>query len=984
MYTLIDGVDFYDKDEVDTIVKSLTNGTLPDDIGKDLDNKITAEEAARTQADTDLGVRIDTESAERAQADADLGNRITAEEATRAQADTALNDKIVEEASIRSKSDLLLVEQIAAIEQLFTTLIGPNGFIDTDNDTVKVNDSGKSIRQIAHEEFYRQLITDADNIKQQLDTLKELADYLQNNPTVLTDMYAKLGITWSLDNPTDFGTFDFSKVLTADNVDDAVLELYNTFTNMIGDLTQLTTTFKDNIVGAVNEVDNNVKTKKYVDVYSINFKLDSLAQPIVLKDGINYFLLASTASYSDVYDVLSRDTKAAVAICDIDFDNKLYAHVDSITETCITFCGTSCITTVPDDGGPAYNTYRDITINWHNDGTAEMLLSRNYLNTRIDDEAAARTQATTDLGDRITAEETTRAQADSDLGDRITAEETARAQAVTDLGDRITDEETARAQADNALDQNIDELDAKIGDLTTLNTVEKGTVVDAINSEFEWRRKNDEAMEKRLTNTINAEVAARTQADTDLGARIDAEVGDLSTLTTTEKGSVVDAINEVKTLAEAGGGGTDGTLYITANVDHEKLAAQKYTEVITGLSHTYDEIMAEVAKDTPIVLKVNSDANATYYTLIANGKISGFDNDPLIFAITTGIESEINKLHYINIYISKDAAGTTTTLYMPGEVGGAGNTDTADSDVVVLSSNEDIISWFKGTNAKVTETSHIRIAPGSYNIEFTATGAYDMPMLATQGACKGAHVDGTGAKIHITLVIPGHDYQIKDSTAHPDIIFFDRPERNKAYWQGLHLSVLVKLEPYTGVTAAGNLTNPVWLFGIFNVSGHGLKIHYAAYNTDSMCIKPCGGVCKRNENGVYTASDICWWTDTEPYGNPHNAITTDMLGDCTLINCNLLGAFTRGDGAGILDNNELRMCAVINCSIYQATLAPQAIFGDVVPQSFDGVSFDDFLTTLYSTERRMSWYPYVYGHAPTGNDIHSLTAAISGANKYTN
>ena len=543
MYTLIDGVDFYDKNEVDDMVKALTGGVLPDDIGKDLDTRLAAEEAARIQADTDLAL-----------AGANLENRITTEEATRAQVDSALNDKIVKESSTRSNSDLMLANQIAAVEQLFTTLIGPNGFIDTDNDTVKVNDSGKSIRQIAHEEFYRQLITDADDIKQQLDTLKELADYLQDNPTVLADMYAKLGISWSLDNPTDFGSFDFSRVLTADNVDDAVLELYNTFTNMIGDLTQLTTTFKDNVVGAINEVDNNVKTKKYVDVYSINFKLDSLANPIVLKDGINHFMLAPTMAYDDVYNVLSKDTKAAVAICDIDVDNKLYAHVDSITETCITFCGTNCITTVPDDGSPVFNTYRDITINWHNDGTAEMLLSRNYLNSRIDTEEAARIQADSDLGDRITAEEVARTQADSDLGDRITAEE------------------AARIQADSDLENKADELDAKIGDLTTLNTVEKGTVVGAINSEFEWRRKNDEAMEERLTDLITAEIAAVERTCSDLDATIKNEsrvrvnkdndittsIGDMTTLDTTNKITLVGAINEVKTLAEAGGGGGGG------------------------------------------------------------------------------------------------------------------------------------------------------------------------------------------------------------------------------------------------------------------------------------------------------------------------------------------------------------------------------------------------------------------------------------------
>ena len=242
MYTLVDGVEFYDKDEIDTIVESITGGTMPDEekIRTELTAKINEEATVRTAADEALDMRIDEERKKRMDSDALFSKLIAGEVESRINVDTAF------------------ANQLAAIEQLHTTLISPNGFIDSDGDAVNVNDSGKSIRQIAHEEFYRQLITDADDVKTQLDTLKELADYLQHNPSIITDMYNKLGITWSVDNPTDFGAFDFSTVLTATNVDDAVLELYATFTDKIGDLTQLTTTFKNNIVGAVNELDADI------------------------------------------------------------------------------------------------------------------------------------------------------------------------------------------------------------------------------------------------------------------------------------------------------------------------------------------------------------------------------------------------------------------------------------------------------------------------------------------------------------------------------------------------------------------------------------------------------------------------------------------------------------------------------------------------------------------------------------------------------
>ena len=198
------------------------------------------------------------ETTARSEAITAVEQKVTEETSARTQADTALGTRIDEEVEARTNADTNFTQQIEAIERLHATLIGPGDFVDTDGDTVTVNDSNKSIRQIAHEEFYRQLITDADNVKTQLDTLKELADYLQTNPSVIADMYNKLGITWSVDNLTDFGTFDFSGVLSATNVDDAVLELYNMFTGKIGTLSALTTAAKDNIVAAINELDADI------------------------------------------------------------------------------------------------------------------------------------------------------------------------------------------------------------------------------------------------------------------------------------------------------------------------------------------------------------------------------------------------------------------------------------------------------------------------------------------------------------------------------------------------------------------------------------------------------------------------------------------------------------------------------------------------------------------------------------------------------
>lgn len=234
----------------------VVDSTVSEDSNKPVSSAAVYQKATEiTEAYTQA---IANETTARSEAITAVEQKVTEETSARTQADTALGTRIDEEVEARTNADTNFTQQIEAIERLHATLIGPGDFVDTDGDTVTVNDSNKSIRQIAHEEFYRQLITDAANVQSQIDTLKELADYLQTNPSVIADMYNKLGVTWSVDNLTDFGTFDFSRVLSATNVDDAILELYNTFTGKIGELTSLATSAKDNIVVAVNELKTKI------------------------------------------------------------------------------------------------------------------------------------------------------------------------------------------------------------------------------------------------------------------------------------------------------------------------------------------------------------------------------------------------------------------------------------------------------------------------------------------------------------------------------------------------------------------------------------------------------------------------------------------------------------------------------------------------------------------------------------------------------
>ena len=108
------------------------------------------------------------------------------------------------------------------------------------------------------------------------------------------------------------------------------------------------------------------------------------------------------------------------------------------------------------------------------------------LTTLINNEATARTNADTDLHNEIITESVERDNADDALRDDIEAETSARIEA-------INTEVTARTNADTTLQNNINAeatartnadntLNSKIGNLSNLNTSNKSSIVSAINS----------------------------------------------------------------------------------------------------------------------------------------------------------------------------------------------------------------------------------------------------------------------------------------------------------------------------------------------------------------------------------------------------------------------------------------------------------------------------------------------------------------------
>ena len=149
---------------------------------------------------------------------------------------------------------------------------------------------------------------------------------------------------------------------------------------------------------------------------------------------------------------------------------------------------------------------------------------------------------------------------------------------IGDLNDLNTVDKTSVVNAINEVLSDVNAVDTKIGNLANLTTTDKDSVVDAINE---------------LVTTIAGAVLT-----------INTTIGDLSQLTTSDKSSVVNAINEVAAALQAnayvtpemfgavGDGSTDDTAAFQAAFDTHKLILLQSgtTYAVSNLTVDYGRI----------------------------------------------------------------------------------------------------------------------------------------------------------------------------------------------------------------------------------------------------------------------------------------------------------------------------------------------------------------------------------------------------------
>ena len=174
---------------------------------------IAAEAATARAAEADLNTAINTEAGRAAKAEENLqkaidaiageggtleqavadakayaDTKVSGEESRATQAEADLAQAIADEATTaraaeKANADAIAAEQLRAEDAekaLQDAIDAHETFVDAKLTTLIGEDTNKSVRTIANEELVAQLI--GDNAKENLDTLKEIADWIQAHP----------------------------------------------------------------------------------------------------------------------------------------------------------------------------------------------------------------------------------------------------------------------------------------------------------------------------------------------------------------------------------------------------------------------------------------------------------------------------------------------------------------------------------------------------------------------------------------------------------------------------------------------------------------------------------------------------------------------------------------------------------------------------------------------------------------------------------
>ena len=399
------------KDEVNALTKSISD-----------------EANVRISGDAALQVNIDKEVTDRKNADTLINNALAQEVSDRTTAIQGLESKKVDKVdgkvlSSNDFTDLLLVKL--------------NGIQEKANYITKVsellNDSEfQTAEQV--EAAIQKIIGSAPEV---LDTLKEIADALGNDPNFATTMTQKLTeLTAKIETETQ------NRVSGDAALDTKLTTLDTKLTKIVEDLRTYVTETRTELLARANNQDA-----------LINQNSANIQRNLELIQGIQNNI---SGSYLEIKALLETEIAARKA--------EITRVEGLITDT------NQALTTETEERKAADKVLQDnLDAEEAARGAADTALG-----VRIDTETSERKAADTNLDNKINKEIQDRTNADTALQTKLDKEISDRTTADTELGTRIDNEEDAREVADNTLQDNIDaeETERKAADNTLQDNID--------------------------------------------------------------------------------------------------------------------------------------------------------------------------------------------------------------------------------------------------------------------------------------------------------------------------------------------------------------------------------------------------------------------------------------------------------------------------------------------------------------------------------
>jgi hypothetical protein len=475
---------------------------------QELESKINAEAAARTAQDEVLHQQIVKEVSDRQNADNGLQQNITQEAQNRQNADTVLQNNIDNEKETRIAQDEILDHKIEDLK----TQAGTNKTellekLEQEKQERIAADNGLDDRKVDKREGYSLTKNDfTDILKAKLDGIEEHANYITKVSQLIND--AGYQTEADLQAAIEKIIGEAPEVLdTLKEIADALGNDPNFATTITKKLAAITEQLNQEITNRTEadaqvqaNVDKEVSDRKEADT-ALEAKLKEYVDNEVDKitgntDGIQASL------NKEIQDRKDADTALQAAITKEETDRKA---ADTALDTRVTANATK-IQELALSIQDAVNTVKN-----------ELQAKIDTLQTEVNANKANIQRNTDRLNDQITKE----AEDYAELKSMVNAEAEARANADTNLKSQVdkviidlNTEISKREAGDTVLQQNIDK---EISDRTSADTLLDNKFTDLINTESTARANEDEKINAR----IDQEIKDRKAGDDALSTRID-------------------------------------------------------------------------------------------------------------------------------------------------------------------------------------------------------------------------------------------------------------------------------------------------------------------------------------------------------------------------------------------------------------------------------------------------------------------------------